>query len=391
MHSNFPLKMKELNICVLIPTYNNDKTLKKVLDETLLYTDQIIVVNDGSTDQTAEILKNYTEKITVLTLEKNSGKGKALQVGFEQAKQLNFNYAITLDSDGQHFASDIPFFIDCLEKTENQNVILIGSRNLTQKGVPKKSNFGNRFSNFWFWFETGISLNDTQSGFRLYPLKSLKNKYFTNKFEFEIEVIVRAAWDEVAIKNLPIQVWYDKEERVSHFRPFRDFVRISVLNTFLVFLTLVYIAPRNLIQKFKKKSLKDFFKENILGSQDSSLKISLSIALGILIGLSPFWGFHTFLAIFFAVAFRLNKLVCFTFSNISIPPMIPLIVILSLKIGYYFVPFGQKNIILKDYSMQAIAEHFWQYFVGSLILATSTAVIFGSLSYVLISFFKKNK
>ena len=98
---------------------------------------------------------------------------------------------------------------------------------MTQEGVPKKSSFGNKFSNFWFWFETGIKLEDTQSGYRLYPLKTIPKNYFTRKFEFEIEVIVRSAWNGVAVKNVPIKVLYDPSERVSHFRPFKDFTRIE--------------------------------------------------------------------------------------------------------------------------------------------------------------------
>lgn len=391
MHALHRQKMKALQICVLVPTYNNERTLRRVLDEILLFTDQIIVVNDGSTDATADILSSYADKITTVTLPKNAGKGTALQVGFQQAKKMGFDYAISIDSDGQHFASDLPTFIEHLEKSENPSILLIGSRDLNQEGVPKKSNFGNRFSNFWFWFETGISLTDTQSGYRLYPLKDLKNKYYSKKFEFEIEVIVRAAWDDVEVKNIPVQVLYDMKERVSHFRPFKDFARISVLNTVLVFITLTYILPRNFIRKFKKKSFRRFFKEDILGSEDSPMKIAWSIALGLFIGLSPLWGLHSFLAIFLAVAFRLNKLIAFGFSNISIPPMIPILVVLSLKIGFYFVPFGQKNIILTDYQFHSIAAHFWQYVVGSFVLATVASSIVGTIAFFLISHFKKNK
>ena len=89
------------------------------------------------------------------------------------------------------------------QKNDNKNIILIGARNMSQESVPKKSSFGNKFSNFWFWAETGIKLQDTQSGFRLYPLKELKKlKFYTSKFEFEIEVIVKAAWSGVCVKNV---------------------------------------------------------------------------------------------------------------------------------------------------------------------------------------------
>src|SRR5690606_2896792 len=139
-------------------------------------------------------------------------------------------------------------------------------------------------------FETGTKLTDTQSGFRMYPLRRLPKRFYTNKFEFEIEVIVRSAWNGVPVKNIPIQVLYDPNERVSHFRPFADFTRISILNTVLVLIAILYIHPRNFIRKINRKGIKKFLLENILHNDDSSLKKSLSVALGVFIGIAPFWG-----------------------------------------------------------------------------------------------------
>ena len=281
-------KIEALKIGVLIPTYNNERTLKRVLDGVLEYTDQVIVVNDGATDSTPEILANYPE-VHQVHFPKNQGKGKALRVGFKEAFKLGYDYALTIDSDGQHYPEDMAVFIAEIEKIPNS--LLIGDRNMTQEGIPKKSSFGNNFSNFWFWFETGIKLTDTQSGYRLYPLQNLgKSRFFTKKFEFEIEVIVRAAWKGIPVRNVPVQVLYDESERVSHFRPFKDFARISVLNTILVLIALLYIKPRDYFRSFKKKGLKRFFLEDFLGSQDSKEKKALSIALGVFIGASPFWG-----------------------------------------------------------------------------------------------------
>src|SRR5699024_3036539 len=245
-----------------------------------------------------------------------------------------YEFAISIDSDGQHFPEDLPRFIHVLEKAENKKILLIGSRNMTQEGVPKKSSFGNKFSNFWFWVETGIRLQDTQSGYRLYPLLVIKDLNLrTKKFEFEIEVIVKSAWKDVDVKNIPIQIHYDLEDRISHFRPFKDFTRISILNTWLVFLAFFYIKPRNLFRKIKKKGIIRFLLEDFLGSDDSVEKKSFSIALGVLIGLSPLWGFHTVIVLFLAILFNLNKVIAFAFSNVSLPPFIPFIIFSGLKIG----------------------------------------------------------
>ncbi len=371
-------------VCVLIPTYNNAKTLRRVLDGVLVYTEQVIVVNDGSTDTTAEILADYPF-ITVQHLEKNSGKGKALRKGFEIAKTQGFQYAITIDSDGQHFPDDIPVFIEALQQNDG-NVLLIGGRQMDQAGIPKKSSFGNKFSNFWFWFETGIKLADTQSGYRLYPLESIPKKLYTNKFELEIEVIVRSAWKGIEVKNVPIKILYDPNERVSHFRPFKDFTRISILNTVLVLISLLYIFPRNAFRSFKKKSFKDFLREDILGTDDSDFVKSISIALGVFIGIAPIWGFQSFLSIFLASVFRLNKGLCFAFSNVSIPPMIPLIIWGSIQTGKLLIPSTKPLLDYSHIDFQAISEHFLQYVLGSLTLALVAALLFGFSSFTLLRF-----
>lgn len=371
-------------VCVLIPTYNNAKTLRRVLDGVLVYTRQVIVVNDGSTDSTALILADYPF-ITVQHLEKNSGKGKALRKGFEIAKAQGFQYAITIDSDGQHFPDDIPVFLNALQQSDG-NILLIGERQMDQAGIPKKSSFGNKFSNFWFWFETGIKLADTQSGYRLYPLEGIPKKLYTNKFELEIEVIVRSAWKNIEVKNVPIKILYDPNERVSHFRPFKDFTRISILNTVLVLISLLYIFPRNAFRSFKKKSFKDFLKEDILGTHDSNFTKSISIALGVFIGIAPLWGFQSFLSIFLASVFRLNKGLCFAFSNVSIPPMIPLIIWGSIETGKLFIPSAKPLLDYNHIDFQAISEHFLQYVLGSLFLALMAALLFGFSSFTLLRF-----
>lgn len=381
--------LSSTSFCVIVPTYNNQKTLKKVLDSILDFTSNVIIVNDGSTDQTNEILKQY-HHLTQIHHPKNLGKGRALRNGFRKAIEQNFEYAITIDSDGQHFASDIPVFIDAIQKEPNS--LLIGSRNMTQENVPKKSSFGNKFSNFWFKFETGIVLEDTQSGFRLYPLKLIPKQFYTNKFEFEIEVIVRSAWKGIVVKNIPIQVLYDPAERVSHFRPFRDFTRISILNTVLVINALLYIKPRDFFRRAKKKGFKKFFLEDILESNDSNFIKSASIALGVFIGISPFWGFQTVLLFTFAALFRLNKVIAYLASNVSFPPFIPFVIYGSLKMGSFFVAGDDTLVLDSSVTFDDIQKNATQYIAGSLILASVSALLSGFISYLLLSTFNsKNK
>ncbi len=376
--------MNSSEVCVIVPTYNNAKTLKRVLVSILGHVSDsdVIVVNDGSTDETADILSEFP-RIDTVHFSENAGKGVALRTGLRKATERGYKYAITIDSDGQHFPSDIPGFIEALA-TEG-DALLIGGRNMMQEGVPRKSSFGNRFSNFWFWFETGIRLTDTQSGFRLYPLEQIPKKYFTRKFEFEIEIIVRAAWKGVPVKNIPIQVLYDPAERVSHFRPFRDFTRISILNTILVLIAVLYIKPRDFFRKFKKKGIKRFIREDILKSDDSAAKKALSIALGVFIGISPLWGFQTAAVLFLAFAFKLNKAISFAFSNISIPPLIPFIVYASMTIGSWATGRRMELNFEKALSFSGLESGLQCYLVGSLLLALIASVLFGISGFVILS------
>lgn len=383
--------MQQLKCCILVPTYNNAGTLTKVLDEVLRLTQNIVVVNDGATDSTAEILNNYP-KVHQVHLPKNKGKGNALKIGFQEARKLGYHFAITIDSDGQHFPEDIAVFLNAIQKEGTKNVLYIGSRNMRQHDVPGKSSFGNRFSNFWFWFETGIWLQDTQCGFRLYPLKEIENlKLYTPKFEFEIEVIVKAAWNGTLVKNVPVKIAYDQAERVSHFRTVPDFARISILNTLFVIGTVFYIKPRDFFRKVKKKGFKKFLTEDVLGSNDSPKKKAISIALGLFIGLSPFWGLHTLLVFGLAFLLKLNKLIAFAFSNISLPPFIPLVLFMSVQIGVWIT--GEENFFSLENIMDNLValKGLKTYLIGSFVLATVVSVLSGLIGYLALTQMAKRK
>lgn len=241
-------KMKQLSICVIIPTYNNQPFLNEVLNAVLQYTSSVIVVNDGSTDGTEETLRHYRFDIETISYYPNRGKGYALRQGFDKAKTLGFSYALTMDSDGQHEASDIPKFIDAVQN--HPDSLIIGSRNLQQENMPSKNIFANKFSNFWFAVQTGLRLPDTQTGFRLYPLVKMEGlRTLSSRYEAELELLIRSAWRNIPLQAVSIQVKYLPEGlRVTHFRPVVDFLRISILNTIAVCVAIFYIYPARLIR-----------------------------------------------------------------------------------------------------------------------------------------------
>ena len=226
---------------VLIPTYNNATTLQTVLDRLQPFTSDILVVNDGSTDRTLEILKQYPHSIQVISYERNRGKGHALVTGFREAMTLGYDYAITIDSDGQHYPEDLPLFLQKMKELD-EPAIIVGRRELEHENKSKGAIFATRLANFWFAFQTWQHLPDTQSGYRLYPLRHLHGlSLVTSRYEAELELLVFAAWHGVRIETVPIRVYYPpKEDRISHFRPGWDFVRIFALNTILFFVSMLY-------------------------------------------------------------------------------------------------------------------------------------------------------
>lgn len=380
------MRLAQINCCILIPTYNNQNSLKRVVDGVLKYSseDDIIVIDDGSTDNTAAILLEYGRKIIVLSNSKNRGKGFSLRKGFQEAISRGFESAISIDSDGQHYTDDIPRFISVAY--ENSNTLIMGSRNMNQYGVPGGSSFGNKFSNFWFKIETGITLPDTQTGFRLYPLKPLQEiKLFTRKFETEIEVIVKLAWRNVKFIPIDINVSYDSNERVSHFRPFRDFMRISLLNTFLVTLTLLYYLPKRTFPALFTKGLFSVIREEAVKHEESNFKKSVSIGFGIFIGILPIWGFQLIVGIPLAILFRMNKVLFIASANISIPPMIPLIIYLSYYFGGFFIENSVHLESIKSITLETIHVNFIQYAVGAVSLAVLAGFLFLVCFYFLFS------
>ncbi len=395
--SNSPIyqsKFNSLHCCVLVPTYNNQKSLGSVLQDLQLYTGNIIVINDGSTDNTASILKNFSH-LEIRHFPKNRGKGAALDFGFKVAADLGYDYAITIDSDGQHYPDDLGIFLEELENRSlnGPEILLVGDRNMGRDGIPGKSTTGNKFSNFWYLVVTGTNLSDTQSGYRLYPLHVVNSiKLYTNKFEYEIEILVKASWRGVEVKNIPIKVLYE-ENRVTHFRPFWDITRIVLLYMWFVLVSFFYIHPRDKYRQFRDKGIKRFWKEDVIKSNEPAHKKAAAVALGVFVGMSPFWGLHTLLVFLLAAIFRLNKVIAFIFSNISIPPLIPFIIYASYQMGSLVTGNGiQWELQFADFDSAAeVLEGLGQYILGSFALAAITALLLWIVFYFLFSVNNQNQ
>ena len=232
------------HVCVVIPSYNNAETVCNIVTRSRAQLPDVIVVNDGSTDDTLARLRAMEQPPLILSFDTNRGKGAALKAGILKARQLGFTHVVTLDSDGQHYPEDIPVLIG--KHLEYPTAVIVGNRGLDHENMSLGSRFANHFSNFWFAFQTWQYLPDTQCGFRLYPIGELHGtSLLTSRYEAELEVMVFSAWACTQVIPVPVRVWYPpREERVSHFRPAGDFGRIFALNTCLTFASFVYGWPR---------------------------------------------------------------------------------------------------------------------------------------------------
>ena len=380
-------RARRLGCAVVIPTYNNDRTLGGVIAGVRRYCADIFVVNDGSTDRTAEVLAS-TEGIRTIAYARNRGKGYALRRGLRAAREAGFRYALTIDSDGQHYPDDIARFIERIER--RPDTLLIGARNLTADNMPARNTFANRFSNFWYLVETGRRLEDTQSGFRLYPLRRLgRLRSLCSRYEFEVEVIVRAAWRGVEVENIPVRVYYAPDgERVSHFRPLRDFTRISLLNSVLVLEALLFYYPWRFFRALTRENIRRFIRRNITRSPESNARLAAAMGWGVLCGILPIWGYQMIFAGVSAHFMRLNKLVAIVFSNISIPPMIPFILSGSYWLGGRITGLPVE-LTLAGVTLRRMAECLAQYLAGSVALAVAAGAAVWAVSWCVMTLMKR--
>ena len=241
----YPTSVNKGTFAIIIPVYNHEKRIEDVIKKSLKLNMPVFVVDDGSTDSSYEKIRDI-KGIYLLQHNENRGKGAAITTGFAQAAKIA-DWAITIDADGQHNPEDSLKMIKAI--SEHERPIVVGRRQgMVGKKVPWTSRFGRRFSNFWIMISGGPRMADSQSGFRIYPLpESLKLNVIARRFQFEVEILVKAGWERIPVIEVPVSVNYAPgSERVSHFRPFIDFLRNT--HTFARLIT-----RRILIHPFTRK------------------------------------------------------------------------------------------------------------------------------------------
>lgn len=212
----------QMHISIVIPAYNEASTIEAVVKACLQQISTIVVVDDGSTDDTAGQLSHFP--ITVLRNETNQGKGASLWRGMNHALQQGADAVITMDGDGQHCPDDIPMLINMAQQHPHR--IVIAARLRLRTAVPRIRRFANAFADFWISWAAGYPIKDSQSGFRLYP-KALLGKVKINhgpkhSFVFESELLIEAAGLGFYCTAVIIDSIYKNDARASHYRPAFD-------------------------------------------------------------------------------------------------------------------------------------------------------------------------
>nr|WP_281389638.1 DUF2062 domain-containing protein [Chitinophaga qingshengii] len=219
-------------------------------------------------------------------------------------------------------------------------------------------------------------------------------RWWCTKYEFEIEVLVRSAWKGIKIDWTPVKVYYPPaEERISHFRPFRDFSRISVLNTVLVLITFLYIKPRDFFfWLLKRENWKKLWKEEILNPTESNARKAAAIGFGVFMGIVPIWGFQLLVAFLVSIKLKLNKALVFLAAHVSTPPLTPFIIFFSFLAGKVWMGRSAKDLLFdKQITIAAVRDNLLQYVFGAVTLAIAAGLAAWAISYVLLAIFRKNK
>ena len=368
-------------ICVVIPVFNHGLTVGRVARGAKAHC-PVLVVNDGSTDDTPTVLSAETG-ITVVTLPNNQGKAAALRAGFVRAEELGFTHAITIDADGQHSTDAVPEFIAACRR--QPEAFLIGVRDFKAAGAPFARRATNALSNFWFRFETGTPLGDTQCGYRCYPLAAIRPlRVSARRYAYELEIMVKAAWAGVPLVPVPVAADYAAPtSRMSHFHPVRDMVSMSRLHgrlsmtTFCVPLPLRRLSAQGVLHSLPRRHrvrtvLRHLFAENI----ETPGRVAAAVCVGLFCGIAPIWGFQMFAAALVAHRFGLNKAIALTASNISFPLAAPFILAAGLALGHFLWTGGWVALDPETAGRQ-IPLYFWEWFFGSFVLAFVVSVIGG--------------
>ncbi len=349
---------------VIAPTFNNVRTLDRVLrgiDESGL---PVIVVDDGCNDGSFAILDAWRKGgrwRVVVHHPRNQGKAAALRSGFEAARQMGFTHAITIDTDGQLDPAEINHLTEIAR--ESPDALVLGRRASHAENYPAASRLGRWASNVLLRWESGAVVSDSQCGFRVYPL-SLTHELsvFARRYGFETEILTRAVWAGISIREYPVSCTYTMPEgRVSHFRPWRDSLLCGAMHIRLLTRSMTPVPMKKRFQgpscsshagpcgpgsgstgpgvgMIWQRFLRSFnpaeLWRGIRKNAAERTGFSQGLAVGVFIANTPLYGLHSLLSLFAARRLRLNPMPVLLGSHLSAPAFAPMLIAAAITIGH---------------------------------------------------------
>lgn len=386
MHSQ-----QEPKIIIVIPVYNHSTTLPGIVNGALAVHNDVMVVDDGSTDKSTDTLAGLN--VHLIHHEKNRGKGAAIKTAARSARKLGMTHIVTIDANGRYDPADFHLFAGALK--ENTDSIIVGRRDFQKGEVPILYRFSRRLANFRFQVQTGKSLSDVRCTFRAYPLAVFENLTLrTRRNSFEVEVLTKAAWAGVNLNEVNISAYFHRPEKQKfNFNFSMDNLRATLFNFHLTMRSIVPWPHQKFVRKDQSgekisvlhplRSIKTLLTENT-----SPKQLSAAGALGVFIGTLPLIGCH-YIAILFAAGYlRLNKVVALATSGLCVPPLVPA---LCIEAGY-FMRHGTflTEISIKTLGYQAL-ERIYEWLIGSLVLAPLFAVLVGGIIFLVALFLKRTR
>ena len=343
-----PIALKPV---VVAPSFNNASTLVGVLAGIVRLGLPVIVINDGSTDQTKQVLADWVaqnpgDEIRVLTHAHNRGKAAALRTGFAEAMRLGYTHAVTIDTDAQHDPRCIPRMLELAQ--ESPEAYVLGVRNCRSAGYPRRSRLGRRLSNLLIRLECGLKVADSQCGLRVYPLELVKTVTCrAQRFSYEAEMITRAGWSGCPVIETPVNTCYlPPGRRVSHFHPWWDTVRGIGTHARLI-ARAVMPAPHRKYRPAGKLLRKRVTARDILRWLNplrawrevregaiNRTEFAAALAVGVFVANLPIYPFQTALCLYLARRLHLNPLAVLAGSQLSTPPIALALIAAGIYVGH---------------------------------------------------------
>lgn len=382
---------------VLAPTYNNAATLLDILQRVLDLGLPLIVIDDGCTDSSAELLREFIARsghgqVQVVTHPRNRGKAAALRTGFAAASAAGYTHAATIDTDGQLDPEQIPEMLAAAQNSPR--ALILGCRVAPTGDYPRRSQIGRMVSNHLVWTESGARVGDSQCGLRVYPL-GLMNAVpcRAQHYGFETEILSRAGWAGCPVIEVPVRCRYlPLEVRVSHFRPWLDSIRAFGMHLRLLARALTPWPHRRwpgpvTVRPWRAR-LRQFLHwlspveawRQLRAGRISRLELASSLAVGVFIANLPLYGVQTLASLYAARRLHLSPIAVVAGSQASIPPIGALLIAAAVCVGHFLLHGALPPLASYGSSLVALAEAapalLLDWVIGSLVvgafLATAT-------------------